>query len=181
MKKWLIILLLGTGSVYGQTYNSGDTEIDANLKVVNTSGNKNLSTFKLDITKSFGVPMPKVDLCFAAGMNAGDVYFAFELSSISRKPIETIITSYKKNKSKGWGVIAKEMGIKPGSDAFHKLKGNCKSKGDKAKSNGKPKANAAPAKAKSASPNGNSGKGNAGKGNSSKGNAGKGNAGKGKK
>lgn len=169
MKRWLMILALGTGVVFGQSYNSGDTEIDANLKIVNTDANKNLSAFKLDITKTFGVSMPKVDLCFKAGMTAGDVYFAFELSRISKKPIDTVITSYKKNKGKGWGVIAKEMGIKPGSSAFHELKGNCKSKGDKVKAKGKPSKTPAAAKPKS---NGNgNGKSNP---NANKGNNGKG-------
>jgi hypothetical protein len=29
---------------------------------------------------------------------------------------------YKQSKGKGWGVIAKELGIKPGSPEFHALK-----------------------------------------------------------
>jgi transketolase len=33
-----------------------------------------------------------------------------------------VYSCYNKNKGKGWGVIAKEMGIKPGSDQFKRLK-----------------------------------------------------------
>ena len=29
---------------------------------------------------------------------------------------------YRNNKGQGWGVIAKNLGIKPGSDEFHALK-----------------------------------------------------------
>ena len=55
--------------------------------------------------------------------------------------IDDVIISYKKNKEKGWGVIAKEMGIKPGSPEFHALKGKTKTRKDKGKSEGKGKGN----------------------------------------
>jgi hypothetical protein len=32
------------------------------------------------------------------------------------------VPTYQASKGKGWGVIAKELGIKPGSPAFHALK-----------------------------------------------------------
>lgn len=133
MKKLLFVSLLMSGVAFGQDFRSGDTEIDANLKIVNTEANKDLPSFKLELSKTFSLPLPKIDLCFNAGMSAGDTYFALELSNIARRPIEEVITSYKKNKGKGWGVIAKEMGIKPGSAEFHRLKGNCKTKGNSAK------------------------------------------------
>lgn len=158
MKKLLVVgLLFMQVPLFAQDYKSGDVEIDASLKIVNTEANKDLNAFKSDLVKTFSVTMPKVELCFKAGMNAGDAYIAFELSNLSRRPIEEVIKSYKTNKTKGWGVIAKELGIKPGSDAFHKLKNDCKGK-----SNGKGNSS----KAKSYG-NGNSGKG---KGNSGKSN-----------
>jgi len=33
-----------------------------------------------------------------------------------------VVKEYDVNKDKGWGVMAKNLGIKPGSDAFHSLK-----------------------------------------------------------
>jgi uncharacterized membrane protein YgcG len=173
MKKTLLLIaMVLTGVAYGQDYRSGDAEIDANLKIVNSEASKDISSFKLELSKTFAVPLPKIDLCFNAGMNAGDAYMALEISNIVRRPIEEVITSYKKNKGKGWGVIAKEMGIKPGSDAFHRLKGNCKNKGNKSKEKSKQKGG----NAKGANDKG--GKGNSG-GNGSKGNGnGKGKKGK---
>lgn len=159
MKKLLIVSLLLSGVAFGQDFRSGDSEIDANLKIVNTEANKDLPAFKLELSKTFALPLPKIDLCFSAGMTAGDAYFALELSNVARRPIEDVIISYKKNKGKGWGVIAKEMGIKPGSAEFHRLKGNCKNKGNSSKNK--------------------SSKGNAGNGNGKSNGKGKGN-GKGK-
>lgn len=150
-----ILTLLITSPVFCQTYNSGDKELDANLKSINLEANKNLSQFKLDITKTYSTSEAKVNSMFSVGMTAGDVYIAFEIATITKKPIDDVISVYKRSKSKGWGAMAKELGIKPGSAEFHKLKGNCKNKSAK--------------KAKTSNGN-SSGKGNGnGKGNSKKG------------
>lgn len=136
-------LMLVSGIVSGQDYRSGDAELDASLKIVNTDANNDLASFKLSLTKTFSVTMPKVEACFKIGMNAGDAFMAFQISNITRKPIEDVITVYKTSKSKGWGVMAKELGIKPGSAEFHALKGKAKdkSKGNSGKSNGTGKSN----------------------------------------
>lgn len=165
MKKQLIFLamILMTGVGFSQDYRSGDTELDANLKIVNTDANKDLAAFKLNLTKTFNVGLPKVEACFKVGMNAGDAFMAFQISNITRKPIEDVITVYSKSKSKGWGAMAKEMGIKPGSSEFHALKGKAKEK-SKGNGNGKSAGNAAPGEKSNGKSNGNSGKSN-GKGN----------------
>lgn len=165
MKKKIVFLamILMTGVGFSQDYRSGDTELDANLKIVNTDANKDLAAFKLNLTKTFNVGLPKVEACFKVGMNAGDAFMAFQISNITRKPIEDVITVYSKSKSKGWGAMAKEMGIKPGSSEFHALKGKAKEK-SKGNGNGKSAGNAAPGEKSNGKSNGNSGKSN-GKGN----------------
>ncbi len=95
----------------GQDYKSGDVELDASLKIVNTDANKDLAAFKLNLTKTFNVTLPKVDACFKVGMNAGDAFMAFEISNLTRKPIEDVITVYKKSKSKGWAQWRRNWGL----------------------------------------------------------------------
>jgi hypothetical protein len=56
---------------------------------------------------------------------------AAQMSISIGQPFETVVEKYRVNKSKGWGVIAKEMGIKPGSPEFHAMKKSMKSKGAK--------------------------------------------------
>jgi hypothetical protein len=163
MKRVIFLaVMLVSGISFGQDYRSGDTELDASLKIVNTDASKDLASFKLSLTKTFNVPLPKVEACFKVGMNAGDAFMAFQISNIVRKPIEDVITVYSKSKSKGWGAMAKELGIKPGSAEFHALKGKAK---DKSKGNSGAKSN---------------GNGNGNGNGKSKGNSGKSN-GKGKK
>lgn len=159
IKQLFFAISLSVGVCYSQDYRSGDTDLDASLKIVNTNGKENLSNFKLDLSKRFSVSLPKVEACFSVGMNPGDALMAFQIASIQRIPIDNVITVYKTNKSKGWGVMAKELGIKPGSSEFHALKGKVKehSKGNAKKSTSKTST------ASKGSSNGKS-KGNSGKG-----------------
>jgi hypothetical protein len=174
MKRVIFLaVMLISGISFGQDYKSGDVELDASLKIVNSDANKDLSAFKLNLTKTFNVGLPKVEACFKVGMNAGDAFMAFQISNITRKPIDDVIKVYSTSKSKGWGAMAKELGIKPGSAEFHALKGKAK---DKSKGNSKPKATGGNEKG--------NGKSNGNSGGSSKGNSGKSNGngnGKGKK
>lgn len=169
MKKILIVIaLFVSGLASAQTYSTGDKEMNATLVSVNTEAKVNLPDFKNRLAITYGVSLAKVEYCFKAGMTAGDAFMAFEVSSLAKRPIEQVITSYKKNKGKGWGVIAKEMGIKPGSPAFHQLKKNTKAKSGKVKpekKGGKPedKGNSGkgkPTETGKPKENGNSGKGN---------------------
>ena len=149
MKKIIIVssLLLSFLS-FGQEYRTGDADLDASLKKIQAEAQLNLSAFKKDISTRFKVTVDKVENCFKVGMDAADALMAFEIAGLTRKPIEDVITVYKTSKSKGWGAMAKELGIKPGSAEFHALKGNAKGN---AKDKNAPK--------KSENQKGNSGKG----------------------
>ena len=51
-----------------------------------------------------------------------DAYMLLRLGEMSGQPIDHVIEKYKTEKGKGWGVLAKSLGIKPGSKDFHALK-----------------------------------------------------------
>lgn len=51
-----------------------------------------------------------------------DAYMVLRLGEMSAKPPEYVIERYKANRGKGWGALAKSLGIKPGSREFHALK-----------------------------------------------------------
>ena len=66
-------------------------------------------------------------------MKAGDIYMVLEIGKLTNKPPDEVVKVYQANKKKGWGAIAKELGIKPGSPEFHALKGDADSKAKKSK------------------------------------------------
>jgi len=119
------------------SFNTGDVDFDADLNIINTSAKTDLTTFKADLTATFGVSTKNIDYMFSINMEPGEIYLALEISVSVDKPIETVVETYEANRDKGWGYIAQQMGIKPGSPEFHALKGKSKAHKDKtAKTNG---------------------------------------------
>ncbi len=139
---FLLAVTLGSTTHAQIAFNTGSVEFDADLNIINTNANADISAFKSDMSISFGVSIGTVESMLSMNMVPGEVYLALEIGSVTRKPVEDVLVVYRTHKGKGWGVIAQELGIKPGSDEFHALKGKCKAKkdkGNKGNGNGKGK------------------------------------------
>ena len=77
------------------------------------------------------MPLPTVQTIFAELRVPGDVFMVLQLGEYAHMPPDVVVQRYQKGKGKGWGVLAKELGIKPGSPEFHALKnGNLKFTGE---------------------------------------------------
>lgn len=141
MKRSLLVCILIVTSLisFAQfSFNTGSVELDANLNRINTNAKLDFGSFKTDLAVSFNIEEKKIDfLRSSVKMEPAEIYFALELSKISQKPIDNIAEVYKTHKEKGWGFIAKQLGIKPGSPEFHQLKEKTKNKGSKGKGKGK--------------------------------------------
>lgn len=136
MRNIVLLLVFGYFNLTAQ-YNTGDTELNASLVQIDANAFVNFSLFKSDMSTTYSVPETKINTWSVNfGMKAGDIYFALELARITRKPIDEVVKVYTSNKQKGWGAIAKDLGIKPGSPEFHALKGNAGSKASKGKGQG---------------------------------------------
>ncbi len=123
-------------------YNTGDVELNASHTKIDANAQLDFGGFKADLSASYNVSTTKIDSWSVdLGMKAGDIYMALDLAKITKKPVDEVITVYQKDKTKGWGVMAKELGIKPGSPEFHALKNGASAKGNssKGKSNSKGK------------------------------------------
>jgi hypothetical protein len=51
-----------------------------------------------------------------------DAYIVLRLGEMSGRQTGYVVEKYRNNKGKGWGALAKSLGIKPGSEEFHALK-----------------------------------------------------------
>jgi len=146
MKKAFLLTILLSSSLFMNSQNfslsakSGDVELDANLNELNIKAKADLPLFKKDLSIEFNIGENKIDNMLQLQMSPADVYMTLQVADIVKKDPEVVTASYTKNKDKGWGVIAKEMGIKPGSAEFHALKGKAKNKKDKS-GKGKEKGN----------------------------------------
>lgn len=139
MKSILSLLFLAfTFQLTAQiNFNTGSTELDADLNSINVSAKSDLGLFKKELSADFNVSIKEIDYMFSLNLEPGDVYMSLELGKISNTKPTDVADKYVANKSKGWGAMAKELGIKPGSAEFHELKQSTKNKKSKNKGSGK--------------------------------------------
>ena len=138
---FIIFLLLAFVKVEAQTY-SNDSDLNQSLLAIDANARLDFGAFKTDISLRYNITERKIDnLSAEIGMSAGDIYMTVELAKICHKSVDQVVEVYSVNKEKGWGKIAQELGIKPGSPEFHALKDNAKNNGRKAGKNKNGKGN----------------------------------------
>jgi hypothetical protein len=96
--------------------------LDSFLGSVNVQARADLPGFHAKVSAQFGVPVPQVEAVLGMVATPADAFMVFQLGQMAHRPPETVVQTYQAHKGKGWGVIAKELGIKPGSREFHALK-----------------------------------------------------------
>ncbi len=97
-------------------------DLDLFLRNLNVEAQANLGDFTVKLGAQFGMPVPRVEAVLRAVDNPAEAFMCFQLGEMAGKPPEAVLETYKRDKGKGWGVIAKDLGIKPGSAEFHALK-----------------------------------------------------------
>jgi len=98
------------------------SDLDGFIKSLNVEAKADLGAFKLRLSSQFGVPVPKVEAIMASVATPGDAYMCFRVGQVASQPVDVVMKEYQAHKGQGWGVIAKNLGIKPGSKEFHALK-----------------------------------------------------------
>jgi len=97
-------------------------DLDGFLGEINVRARADLPLFKADLSATFGVPVPKIDGLLKVLPTPGDVYMSLRIGELCDRPIDVVVDEYRRGRGAGWGVIAKNLGIKPGSAEFHALK-----------------------------------------------------------
>jgi hypothetical protein len=111
---------------------TGDIWIDTHLTDINRYGRLDRDYFIDDVVSSFGAPRYFVrDLLVTRGWEPADFYYACAIAYQLNRPCVDVVRDYGDDRGQGWGVIAQRLGIKPGSAAFHALKGRVGQGGDR--------------------------------------------------
>jgi hypothetical protein len=124
------------------SYNAatGDDEFDNALNNLNYVAHADLDNFMNKLSGTFGISKPWIeDLVKRENIPPADVYMIARTASVTNQPIDTVKKNYLANRGQGWGVIAKHLGIKPGSKEFHALKNDDTGLLSKGKSQGQKK------------------------------------------
>ncbi len=97
-------------------------DLDSFLKSVNVQAQADMKNFNIKLSAQFGVPVPQVDAIVKRVAAPADAFMVLQLGQMANKQPEAVLQTYQRSRGKGWGELAKELGIKPGSPEFHALK-----------------------------------------------------------
>jgi len=117
MKKILLFLLIiASFTAYAQKSGFRSFRVSADRL-----GTQNATLFGQMLARQHNLSESAIaDLHNKFNSNWGDLAMGLELHRLSKRPVTSVIDAYGKNR--GWGDIAKDLGIKPGSDEFHRMK-----------------------------------------------------------
>ena len=122
-----IASLTGTAAAqdfsFGWNPRSGDVWVDSQLDDVNRYGSRYRQPFIDEMVRYYGAPRDLVStLLVERNWAPGDVYYACAIAQILGRPCRYVADVWERDNGQGWGNVAKQLGIKPGSAEFHRLK-----------------------------------------------------------
>jgi hypothetical protein len=121
----VVVFMLSIISFYPlrAQYNTGDADLDKTLLSLDLEASISDGAFKTNVSRIYNLSSSNIQyLIVEIGMTAGDIYLTLEIAKITKKSVNQVVEAYQNNREKGWGTIAKELGIVPGSDEFNQLK-----------------------------------------------------------
>lgn len=116
--RMLFVLLMGQVAFISSS-NAGDFDWMDNINVMAKSDS---SGFRIRLATRFHIGDAQISTVFSNTKSPADAYMILRLGELSHQPISEVVNVYRTHRKKGWGAMAKQLGIKPGSRAFHALK-----------------------------------------------------------
>jgi hypothetical protein len=118
---------LAQGVAFAQQTSTGDRKLDSLLGKINERAKADPEGFIKQLSEKHGIPEEEIRQAKEKhGLSDGDTYMATALARRANRRVGDVAAEYKQNQGKGWGVMAMNMGIKPGSPEFKELKANAR-------------------------------------------------------
>ncbi|MHB8845841.1 MAG: hypothetical protein ACYC7L_13960 [Nitrospirota bacterium] len=92
------------------------------LRNLNIQAQADPSGFRAQLSTRFRIGPAEVNAVIGKVPEPADAYMVMRLGEMSGQPVDRVVETYNADRSKGWGNLAKSLGIKPGSREFHALK-----------------------------------------------------------
>jgi len=123
----LVVLVVLVGLAHGMgakpADRTGDRSFDATLEKIGIEANADTVGYLSRLSTRHGIAEHEIRQAMEVHrLSAPDIYMATALAQATGRPLPTIAAQYRESPSRGWGAIAKDLGIKPGSREFHSLK-----------------------------------------------------------
>jgi len=134
MKKFLtaatglvFLALLIHGAAFAQQARTGDRKLDSWLGKINERAKADPDGFIYQLSQKHNIPEVEIRQAREQhNLSYGDTYMATALSRLSKRPVGLVAEDFNKNRGRGWGVMAMNLGIKPGSPEFKQMKANAR-------------------------------------------------------
>lgn len=102
---------------------SGDAWVDNQLDDMNRYGSRYRDPFVDEMVRYHDAPRALVtELLVTRRWSPGDVYYACAIAQVLGRPCRYVVDAWDRNRDTGWGEVARELGITPGSAEFHRIK-----------------------------------------------------------
>jgi len=101
---------------------AGGGGLDEFLRNLSVRAQADPAGFSATLRSQFHVSGAEVEVVLGAVHDPADAFMVFQLGQMSRQRTDAVLSIYQGHAGKGWGVMAQELGIKPGSAEFHALK-----------------------------------------------------------
>ncbi len=92
------------------------------IRDFNLRAEADLVGFRARLAARFKIGEAQVQAVLSRVEGPADAYMVLRLGEMAGKSIDLVLEQYRVQKGKGWGELAKSLGIKPGSKEFHALK-----------------------------------------------------------
>lgn len=92
------------------------------LQGVNNQALNDIKNFNDRLSKQFGIPVPDVEAIVRSVPHPSDAFMILQLGQMAHLEPAVVLQKYQRSKGRGWGRLAQDLGIKPGSREFHALK-----------------------------------------------------------
>lgn len=96
--------------------------LEALLADLNIQARSDTGSFAARISTQFATPEAQVRIILSQVSQPADAFMVFQLGQLSRKPVKQVMDIYQTRRGRGWGAMAQDLGIRPGSREFHALK-----------------------------------------------------------
>lgn len=111
----MFLICVCSGPVYADA-------LDNFLDNLNVQAVADSEGFSLQLSSHFGIPGTDVELVIGSVIQPADAFLILQLWQWTGVPVSQVLEQYHASHGQGWGVLAKSLGIKPGSAEFHQLK-----------------------------------------------------------
>ena len=92
------------------------------LNNLNIKAEADSSGYRVRLATRFRIGDAEVKTIIGNVERPSDAYMVLRLGELSHRPVDEVLNLYQSNRKRGWGSMARSLGIKPGSREFHALK-----------------------------------------------------------